>query len=356
MRRDHARALLGSAAAVAVAALSALHPAGQQQAPVFRSGIDVVRVDVLVTEENRPVTGLRESDFEVFDNGVRQQPRLITEREALTLVLALDTSASVRGRKLSDLVEATRSVLDDVRPGDRVALLTFSERLALECAPTTDLSTVRARLSHLSGAGSTALNDAVFAGVWLAGREAQRSLVLVFSDGRDTMSWLKPVSVEQSIIRSGALVYGVTAGTPQRRYAAGPPPDAWRDDPTMDPALKQAYERATRPAGQPAANRAEIAMDDAHAPFISAGADGLLQPGGFLRLAAQVSGGRVFEVETSGDLKSTFRKVLDEVRARYVLVFTPAGVRRDDGWHRLEVKLAGSRKGQVTARRRYFAR
>jgi VWFA-related protein len=350
MRRDHARALLGSAAAVAVAALSALHPAGQQQAPVFRTGIDVVRVDVLVTEKNRPVTGLREGDFEVFDNGVRQQPRLITEREALTLVLALDTSASVRGRKLSDLVEATRSVLDDVRPGDRVALLTFSERLALECAPTTDLSAVRARLTHLSGAGSTALNDAVFAGVWLAGREAQRSLVLVFSDGRDTMSWLKPVSVEQSIIRSGALVYGVTAGTPERRYAAGPPPDAWRDDPTIDPALKQAYEQATRPAGQPARNRAETAMDDAHGPFMFTEAEG------FLQLAAQVSGGRVFEAGTSGDLKSTFRKVINEVRARYVLVFTPAGVRRDDGWHRLEVKLAGTRKGQVTARRRYFAR
>jgi VWFA-related protein len=354
VRRNHARALLGSAAAVAAAALSALHPAGQQQKPVFRAGIDVVRVDVLVTEKNRPVTGLREGDFEVFDNGVRQQTRLITEREALTLVLALDTSASVRGKKLRDLVEATRSVLDDVRPGDRVALLTFSERLALECAPTTDLSAVRARLTRLSGAGSTALNDAVFAGVWLAGREAQRSLVLVFSDGRDTMSWLKPVSVEQSIIRSGALVYGVTAGTPERRYAAGPPPDAWRDDPTMDPALKQAYERATRPAGQPAANRAEIAMDDAHAPFVAA--DGLLQLGGFLQLAAQVSGGRVFEAETSGDLKSTFRKVIDEVRARHVLVFTPAGVGRDDGWHRLEVKLAGTRKGQVTARRGYFAR
>jgi VWFA-related protein len=316
---------------------------------VFRAGVDVVRVDVLVTDKGRPVVGLREGDFEVFDNGVRQQARLITEREELTLVLVLDTSASVRGKKLSDLVEATRSVLDGVQPGDRVALLTFSERLALESAPTTNLPAVRARLAHLSGAGSTALSDAVFAGVWLAGPETQRRLVLVFSDGRDTMSWLKTGFVEQSVIRSDALVYGVTAGTLERQYAAGPPPGAWRDDPTMEPALKQAYERAINP-GQPSKSRAEIAMDDAHAPFMSRDAEG------FLKSAAEASGGQVFEVETSGDLKPAFRRVLDEVRARYVLAFTPAGVRRDDGLHRLEVRLAATRKGQVTARRNYFTK
>jgi VWFA-related protein len=339
------------AVAAAIAASGVVHVAGQQQAPVFRTGIDVVRVDVLVTDKSRPVTGLREGDFEVFDNGVRQRARLVTEREAMTLVLALDTSASVKGRKLEDLVKATGTVLDDLRPGDQAALLTFSERLALECAPTADLSAIRERLPHLTAAGSTALNDAVFASVWLAARQGQRSLVLAFSDGRDTMSWLAPATVMESVKRSGALVYGVTAETSQRRY--GPPPgsDDWRDDPTMDPALKAAYDKATKPAGAPATNRAELARDQAHA--YAGGGDGV---GGFLRIAAEASGGRVFQTESSGDLKATFRKVLDEVRARYVLVFTPEGVRRDDGWHRLEVRLAGTRKGQITSRPGYFAR
>jgi hypothetical protein len=165
------------------------------------------------------------------------------------------------------------------------------------------------------------------------------------------MSWLTPANVMESIKRSGALMYGVTAETSLWSYGLSPGSDAWRDDPTMDPALKAAYDKATKPAGAPATNRAELARDQARA---FAGLSD--EVGGLLRIAAESSGGRVFQADSSGDLKSTFRKVLDEVRARYVLVFTPEGVRRDDGWHRLEVKLADTRKGQVTSRPGYFAK
>ena len=64
----------------------------------FSSRIDAVRVDVLVTENGRPVQGLTPDDFEVLDNGVRQRVDLASfEQIPLNVVLALDMSASLPG-------------------------------------------------------------------------------------------------------------------------------------------------------------------------------------------------------------------------------------------------------------------
>ena len=91
----------------------------------------------------------------------------------------------------------------------------------------------------------------------------------------------------------------------------------------MDPALKAAIDKATRPADTPATHHAELAKDRAHA--YAGDGDGARRNS--LRMAAEASGGRVLQAELSG-LTSTFKKVLDEVRARDVLAFTLEGVRR----------------------------
>jgi hypothetical protein len=66
------------------------------------------------------------------------------------------------------------------------------------------------------------------------------------------------------------------------------------------------------------------------------------------------TGGAVYEAEASS-IGSTFTKVLAEFRSRYLLTYMPQGVRRDDGWHRVQVKLK-NRTGRVKARTEYFAR
>ena len=76
-------------------------PASTRRAQVFRSGVSAVRLDVLVLDDGRPVPALQSADFEVFDNGARQEITAAwAERTPLDVVFALDHSESVQGETL----------------------------------------------------------------------------------------------------------------------------------------------------------------------------------------------------------------------------------------------------------------
>ena len=81
---------------------------GQQNPPAkFRSVTDAVRVDVRVRQGSRPITGLTTADFELRDTGVVQDIQAISAHDVpLTLLLALDTSSCVEGKKLEQLKAA----------------------------------------------------------------------------------------------------------------------------------------------------------------------------------------------------------------------------------------------------------
>lgn len=111
-------------ATVAAVALLASSPRAQQ---AFRSGVEAVRLDVLVLERGEPVRGLRAADFEVRDNGVLQQiDRVSFEVIPLNVVLTLDMSGSLEGDRLQQLQGAAGAMLDGLKENDQVALVTFS--------------------------------------------------------------------------------------------------------------------------------------------------------------------------------------------------------------------------------------
>ncbi len=153
-----ARAL--SMAVILVAALDAT----QQTPPRFRSGVEAVTVDALVTSRGRPIGGLRADDFELLDNGVPQQIRLLgVDVVPLDFVLALDLSESVVGERFRSLLQACRHVIDAMRTIDRAAILTFSNEI-LERTP---LTADRHRLLEaitggLEAGGDTSLYDATY--------------------------------------------------------------------------------------------------------------------------------------------------------------------------------------------------
>ena len=74
----------------------------------------------------------------------------------------------------------------------------------------------------------------------------------------------------------------------------------------------------------------------------------------FLEALADETGGRVVHAADEAALGTTFLRVLDEFRQRYVLSYTATGV-AERGWHTIEVKLRGQ-SGEVRARRGYFAK
>ncbi len=278
--------------AAVACALASIVPAAQSQLPTFSSRVEAVRVDVLVTDGGKPVRGLRAADFEVLDNGVRQTVDFVSaEQLPLNVVFTFDLSGSIVGERLANLREASHAVLDGLKADDQAALVTFNSAVLVGPGLTRDVRLVKAAIDRAEPTGNTSLVDASFAGLMLAEADVGRGLVIVFSDGVDTASWLGPKAALDVAKRSDAVVYAVSAGLN---------------------------------------SRAE-----------------------FLGDLTDQTGGRLFTIESTRDLSGVFLEVLDEFRQRYLLSYSPAGV-SPGGWHPLTVRVKG-RNATVRARPGYLA-
>ncbi|MFL6280614.1 MAG: VWA domain-containing protein, partial [Vicinamibacterales bacterium] len=180
---------LHPAAVLAIVTVSATLAMAAQR---FRSGTIGVRVDVLVTRGQELVRGLDAGDFELRDEGVLQAVSEIeVEQIPLNLILAFDTSGSVAGDRMHSLIQAGQSLLDRLRPDDHVALLSFATRVRLLAPLTSSRQQIRGAFASLVAQGATSLRDAAFAALALREADPGRTLVLIFSDGTDTASWLR---------------------------------------------------------------------------------------------------------------------------------------------------------------------
>lgn len=279
-------------AALGIAMLLITAVTSPAQQPTFSSRVEAVRVDVLVMDRGEIVRGLRPEDFEVRDEGVLQDvDRVRLEQLPLNVILGLDVSASVSGERLGHLQGAGDTLLQRLAAGDRAALLTFSHVVRLRQELTGDIPRIRQALADVDPSGQTSLVDGTYGAIALAGSDVGRSLLIVFSDGVDTASFLSPDIVLQSARRSDVVVYG-------------------------------------------------IAMRSRISPT-------------FLKNLGELTGGAVFEIESTRDLSQTFLRILEEFRQRYLLSFSPRGV-SPTGWHRLDVRVKG-RRATVSARAGYQA-
>ena len=175
----------------------------------------------MVTDGRRPVTGLTAANFEVKDNGVVQQ---ITEVQYQTLPLnvicALDVSSSVSGEPLARLKTALAALIDALADRDRAALLTFSGAVHLHSPLTNDRPRLRALSAQMTAGGTTSFYDAAFAGLALREADNGRTMLLLFSDGDDTSSWLSARKLIDAARQADVVIYPVTipacGGAPAR--------------------------------------------------------------------------------------------------------------------------------------------
>ena len=245
--------------------------------PTFSARVDGIRVDVLVTDASRrPMRGLSAADFAIRDNGVPQEVSVVSFGEtSLNVGLAFDLSESVAGEPLKRLRAASRALVAELLPADRVALVTFDNVVTLRCALASSRECTIDALAEAAPDGETALVDGVFAGMMAGESDAGRSLLMVFSDGLDTASYLRAERLLDMGRRSDVVVYPIAS-------------------------------KGARPE--------------------------------FLDELAELTGGRLHEVGRNDDLSATFRAILDEFRYRYLVTYTPKNVPRD-GWHKLEVRV-----------------
>jgi len=298
------------AARVVAVALAVSGAALTAQQPTFRAGVEIVRLDVSVTRGGEPVTGLTVADFEVRDNGKRQQLiGLLREEVPLDVFFVFDTSGSVRGGKREDLRRAAHAFLSRLVPGDQAALVTFSHQVSLLQSLTPDLGFVGRAVDALEPGGSTALNDGLYAALLQRTPNERRAVVVIFSDGLENISWLTVDTVVEAAKRSDIVVYGVTL-----LAQAGPTRVSVRQPETFPPPLEDEL----------------------------------------LRRVALATGGRVWAADSSGRLEEMFTDVLREIRSRYLLAYEPEPAGQA-GWHRVQVKVKRD-KGVVTSRPGYYAK
>lgn len=254
----------------------------------FRTGIEVVQLDVSVLRGGVPVVGLTARDFALTDNGTAQDVESVRlEQLPLSVTLVLDVSQSVAGDRMRHLVQAGQELIAALRSGDRAALVTFSHAVNLRVPMSGDTATLQTALGEMTGNGATALRDAVHLALQMQPHDHTRPLMLVFTDGHDTASWLTEDAALDSAKRAGGVIHAVCV--------------------EADP---------------------------------------------FLDRLTQLTGGRTWSATSDKHLQELFTNVLDDMRARYLLTYTPRGVRKP-GWHELKVRLKEGR-ANITARRGYF--
>ena len=144
---------------------------------------------VVKTRSNRPITGLTQDQFRVFENGKQLEiETFYKERLPLDLVFLLDTSSSLRDGGIDEVKYAATTFLNGLDPTDRVALYEFKGEPRKLMGFTTDRKRMRDLIAQLKPLGETALFDAALAGLAeLKDRRRGRKALVLFTDGRDNI-------------------------------------------------------------------------------------------------------------------------------------------------------------------------
>jgi len=296
--------------AVAAMTLGAVPGAVAQEAPVaaFKAAVDLVRVAAVVRDrKGRFVRDLTVHDLQILEGS--DERRIVdfrNDQTGISVALLFDVSGSMASR-LVDAREAAGHVLSwlDVSL-DESAVYTFDTHLDEVTPFTTGLVALPSAMSSVVPFGATSLHDAIARTAERVGdREGRRRAVVVFTDGNDTASRLKPedVSAVASSIDVPVYIFGIVLPI---------------DDPAMDVAT-------------PSAEHSALA--------------------GPLADLAAWTGGHVFVVSSPSQRSVAARQMVDELRHQYLIAFESSGT---PGWHPLEVR-AHRKDLVVRARSGYIA-
>ncbi len=167
--------------------ITAFSVAAQDDDPI-RVDSSIVRLNVgVVDQKGRPITNLDKSNFELFEDGIKQEiTRLEPSAAPFSVVIILDMSGSTLGFR-QVITQSAFRFIDALSQYDRVAVIEFYDKVNLRNDFTTDRSTIANSINVANGRGKTQLFKALdFALDKLSKEKSRRKAVIVLTDGVDT--------------------------------------------------------------------------------------------------------------------------------------------------------------------------
>ena len=199
--------------ALAICAAATLHAQAPDPDGTLHVDVKLVNVFVNVTDAHGAlVGGLTREDFALAEDN-RPQEIAVFERESelpLNLTLAIDTSASVYKDRVIEQQAAKRFVHALLRPQDQMSLLEFSTYVStLTRGFTNNVALIDRGLNSMRGGDATALYDAIYLGAQgLGGKQGRKVLVLV-SDGSDTVNDTTYAQALEQALRNEVMIYSI---------------------------------------------------------------------------------------------------------------------------------------------------
>jgi Ca-activated chloride channel family protein len=275
--------------------------ASQNAGATLKVDVKLVNVFVTVTDEHgAPVAGLKRENFALLEDGKPQTISVFDKESALPLsiVLDIDTSLSTRKDLPLELSSARRFARAILRPVDAISLYSFSEIVSEVVPFTSDLKAIDRGVDRVRMGSATALYDALYLGSQALEPRKGRKVLVVITDGGDTVSRVDYKEAVRSAQEAEAIVYSI-----------------------IDVPIEAS---AGRDIG---------------------GEHALIQ-------ISEDTGGKYFYATSVAELDDAFRKISDELRTQYLLAYYPSQRLSDSNFRRIEVKVDGASTTQFTVRHR----
>ena len=281
-----------------------------------------LNVTVFSHDPKRVVGHLEQKDFSIFEDGVAQDISLFASAESpFDLVLLIDLSASTKD-KLKLIQKSATSFVDATRPSDRVAIVTFTDKIEIVSPLTFVRDDLRASIKNIQKPhGGTNFWDAlryVVETMFNPSRTTRRSAVVMMTDGVDNA--LPDVPGPGSLTDFSELAELVGKS---------------------DSILIPLYLDTEREMNHDRRIYSALAYQMARSQ---------------LSQLATESGSKVYYAREIGDLKDVYRQVIQDLSTVYSIGYRPLIGTRDGTWRTVKVQLAGRPDLAARARRGYFAK